>query len=129
MTTYTINGDRIHSISDFYAEINRLFMQDEDWKLGESLDAFNDLLYGGFGALKSGTKVKIVWKNAKTSREILGKEATLNWYSEKLNNPAYNQEFITTSIEDLQNGSGKTYFEILLEIINEHPNIVLKLEE
>ncbi|WP_221887917.1 hypothetical protein [Chitinophaga polysaccharea] len=44
-----INGDVIIDIPSFYREINRVFMSGENWQLGNSLDAFNDLLYGGFG--------------------------------------------------------------------------------
>ncbi|RYE19280.1 MAG: hypothetical protein EOP45_12880 [Sphingobacteriaceae bacterium] len=47
-----IEGDRIFDIPSFYAEINRVLMLDEDWQIGHSLDALNDLLYGGFGEIK-----------------------------------------------------------------------------
>ncbi|WP_245934150.1 hypothetical protein [Branchiibius hedensis] len=51
MAIYRIDGARIHTIDDFYAEMNRLVMAGEDWQLGSSLDGLNDLLYGGIGAL------------------------------------------------------------------------------
>jgi len=47
-----INGKNITDIGSFYEEVNSLFMQGENWNIGESLDAFDDLLYGGFGILK-----------------------------------------------------------------------------
>jgi hypothetical protein len=34
-----LEGKNIHDIPSFYQEINRDFMQNEDWELGESLDA------------------------------------------------------------------------------------------
>jgi hypothetical protein len=53
---FIIKGGYITGISTFYQEINRVFMQDENWKISESLDAFNDLLYGGFGSIKGEEK-------------------------------------------------------------------------
>jgi RNAse (barnase) inhibitor barstar len=46
-----LDGSAIHDIAGFYAEINRVFMACEDWQLAPSLDALDDLLYGGYGAL------------------------------------------------------------------------------
>lgn len=129
MKTITIDGTKIHDIPTFYEEINRVFMQDEDWKLGESLDGFNDLLYGGFGLIKDSEKIKLVWKNFEENRESLGIVATRNFYLKKLEHPEiFNVEYIKKSLENLENGNGQTYFEIILEIISEHPNIVLEPE-
>lgn len=43
--TIEIDGTTIHGIPSLYAELNRVFMPDEEWTLGESLDALDDLLY------------------------------------------------------------------------------------
>ena len=120
-----VNG--ISDIPSFYAEINRVFMTGEDWQLGHSLDAFNDLLYGGFGAIKSNESVKLLWKNMEKSREALGYEATKRYYEEKLvAGPAFNTEHFRMKLEALNSGTGQTYFDILLEIIADHPNIILE---
>lgn len=42
----TILGERIHDIPSFYDEVNRVFMENEAWSIGQSLDAFDDMLYG-----------------------------------------------------------------------------------
>ena len=124
-----INGDDFQTIEGFYDEINRLLMQDEDWKLGVSLDAFDDLLYGGYGSLKGFDQLEIVWKNSAKSSLDLGLEATLNFYEEKLKNPdKFNQDFVQLKIADLKSGIGKTYFEILIEIISAHSAIQLVLK-
>ena len=44
--TLTIAGHAIRDIASFYDEINRVFMACEDWSLGPSLDALDDLFYG-----------------------------------------------------------------------------------
>lgn len=122
-----IEGNGISDIPSFYAEINRVFMTGEDWHLGYSLDAFNDLLYGGFGAIKSNEPVKLLWKNMEKSREALGYAATKQYYEEKLvAGPVFNTEHFRMKLEALNNGTGQTYFDMLLEIIAGHPNITLE---
>ena len=45
-----INGDNFADLESFYVEIDRVLTKDLDWETGHNLDAFNDLLRGGFGA-------------------------------------------------------------------------------
>jgi RNAse (barnase) inhibitor barstar len=124
---FVIEGNLIHDIPSFYAEINRVFMADEDWKLGNSLDAFNDLLYGGFGAIKSNEPVELVWKNMEFSRQALGFETTKRYYEEKLlSGSPFNKEYFREKLDALINGKGQTFFDILMEIIAGHPNIIIQ---
>ena len=126
MGNIVIEGSQIQDISSFYEEINRVFMQNEDWKLGESLDAFSDLLYGGFGEIKGNEPVQFIWKDINKSKQSLGVEATKVFYEEKLANPStYNVSWAKDKLKALENGEGQTYFEIIIEIIKEHPNIEL----
>ncbi len=102
-------------------------MADEDWKLGNSLDAFNDLLYGGFGAIKSNEPVELIWKNMEFSRQALGFETTKRYYEEKLlSGSPFNKEHFREKLDELINGKGQTYFDILMDIIAGHPNIILQ---
>lgn len=124
--TITIDGNRIHDIPSFYREINRVFMSGEDWKLGESLDALNDMFYGGFGRIEGRKTVNLVWKNFEQNRKDLGLEVTKRFYRNKLKSPSvFNMSFVQGKLDELEKGTGKTYFEIILEIISEHPNIRL----
>jgi len=126
MKTLTIDGFNIRDIASLYEEINRVFMQDEDWKLGESLDALNDLFYGGFGAIKGNEQIQLIWKNYKANKKTFSLDLTLDFYRQKLKHPeVFNTEFIQETIADLEAGKGKTYFEIVEEIIGDHPNIEL----
>jgi len=126
MNNLVIDGNKIHDITSFYNEINRVFMQNEDWKLGESLDAFSDLLYGGFGAIKGKEPVQFIWENINKSKDALGIDATKAFYKDKLEDPStYNVDWVKEKLEALENGEGQTYFEIIIEIIREHPNIEL----
>lgn len=123
----TIDGSKIHDIPSFYEEINRVFMAREDWKIAQSLDALNDLFHGGFGIIQSSEEIELIWKNFKQNKEDLGNELTKSYYVEKLKYPsAYNSNFVYEKLSELENGIGKTYFEIILEIISEHPNIKIR---
>lgn len=103
-------------------------MADESWQLGQSLDAFSDLLYGGFGALSGNEPVTLVWLHAEHSRAALGLDATRRYYQDKLAQPeCFNSAHFQRQLDALENGSGQTYFDILLEIIAEHSNIALLL--
>ena len=121
-----IEGTKITDKASLYEEFNQKLMPNEDWKMGESLDAFNDVLYGGFGEIVGNEAVQIIWKNFDENKNLFGYEFTLNFYQEKLKFPEkFNVAFFEKSINDLKKGIGKTYFEIILEIIADHPNIEL----
>jgi RNAse (barnase) inhibitor barstar len=121
-----IRGDHIHNIASFYDEINRVFMQHEDWKIGQSLDALNDLLYGNYGEIKQSEAIQLVWHSIEKSRNVLGFTATRTYYKEKLASPPhFNTRLIQERLNALEDGNGPTFFEIVIAIIAEHPNIEL----
>ncbi|MEG3093444.1 barstar family protein [Sphingomonas sp. PB1R3] len=124
--TLEILGHAIVDIPSFYAEINRVFMANESWSLGESLDALNDLLYGGYGAIEGHELVKLIWRDVDVSRSALGLAATRTFLAEKLKRPGtFNVDIIAGQLAALERGAGQTYFDIVLEIIGDHPNIEL----
>ncbi len=124
--TIDIIGTAIVDIPAFYAEINRVFMASEDWSLGHTLDGLNDMLYGGYGAIEGKEPVTLVWRDIASSRSALGVDATLAFLRAR---PAGRQMFdgasISSQIAALEQGHGKTYFDIVLDIIADHPNITL----
>ena len=124
--TFTIDGNKIHDIPSFYKEINHIFMSNEDWKLGESLDALNDLFYGGIGEINGDEPINLIWKDFEQNKQVLGMELTKVYYQDKLASPnVFNTGFVKEKLAELENGTGQTYFEIILEIIGEHSNIKL----
>jgi len=126
METFTIEGDAISDIASFYAELNRVFMAGESWTLGQSLDALDDMLYGGYGALKDKERVRLVWRDIDKSREALGPATTRAYYQAKLAQPErYDTEIARKALAALEAGQGPTYFEIVLQIIAEHDTIEL----
>ncbi|MDO5656898.1 MAG: hypothetical protein Q4G36_01020 [Paracoccus sp. (in: a-proteobacteria)] len=123
-TVLTIEGSRIDGIAGFYAEINRLFMANEDWQLGHSLDALNDLFHGGYGT-GAGGPVTLHWRDMEHSRKALGPAATIAHLVARLDQPTYDQPALRARIAALQGGTGPSYFDEILEIIAEHPRITL----
>ena len=122
-----INGSSVEDIASFYDEINRVFMADENWKIGPSLDAFDDLLYGGFGVMRNAQRVEVVWQDIEKSRAALGYEATKAYFLEKLKpGSPFNKVLFEEKLAALENGTGETYFDTIMHIIAEHKNIALK---
>ena len=126
MKKIIIEGKNINNIDNFYEEVNRVFMRNEDWKIAQSLDAFNDMLYGSFGEIKGKEKIQLIWKDIEKNQKSLGFQTTLEFYQTKLKSPEiFNRKFVLSKIDELQNGVGLTFFEIVLEIIADHDNIML----
>ncbi|MDB6454037.1 barstar family protein [Falsirhodobacter sp. 20TX0035] len=119
-----LEGSRIHDIPGFYDEINRVFMAGEEWRLGQSLDALDDLLHGGYGALAGQTDATLLWRDSRISCQSLGYEATRKWLLTKLS-PPYDSRRIQAQLDALERGEGPTYYRIVCDIIAGHPNIRL----
>jgi len=125
----TLLGSNIHDIPSFYAEINRVFMAGEDWALGHSLDALDDMLYGSYGAIRGKEPIRLVWQGMAQSRTSLGLSVTQAFLSEKLKQPeVFNVAHIRTQLDALERGVGKTYFEIVMDIFAAHPTIEVVAE-
>ena len=71
-----IDGKNFDDIAGFYCEIENVFTMDLGWKIGRNLDAFNDVLHGGFGVHEYGEPIKVIWKNFGKSKKDLGCELT-----------------------------------------------------
>ncbi|OJK06307.1 hypothetical protein BRY75_13405 [Acinetobacter baumannii] len=124
----TIDGARINDIAGFYAEINRVFMSQEDWQLGISLDALDDMLYGGYGAAQGNAPVRLRWLNAEHSRSRLDIAATHAHYLEKLSRPdTFSYQHWLGKFHALEVGQGPTYFEQICQVIAGHPRFTLEL--
>ena len=70
----TIDGRRFSSMAGFYDEVERVFTFGLDWKIGRNLNAFNDILRGGFGRHEYGQPIHIQWLAYEKSVRNLGKE-------------------------------------------------------
>ena len=71
---FTIDGRRFSNMAGFYDEVERVFTFGLDWKIGRNLNAFNDILRGGFGRHEYGQPIHIQWLAFEKSVRNLGKE-------------------------------------------------------
>jgi hypothetical protein len=123
-----IHGGHFSSLAGFYEEVSNVLMKDADWKVG-TLDGFDDVLYGGFGVIEGKEEIELIWKESEKSKQDLGFDATREFYNNKIRQgKPFNIELIQQKLDDLTEGKGQTLFEILVEIIQSHSNIALKLE-
>ena len=100
-----------------------------DWKIGRNLDAFDDVLEGGFGMHDYGEDIELIWTNSERSKLKLGYEETVKYLQNKLEkcHPTAKRE-VRQDLELAKNRVGKTIFEIIVEIIKAHQHINLKMK-
>ncbi len=114
--TFEIDGARCTSLDAFYAELDRS-LHLADW--GHNLDAFNDILRGGFGTPAGGFVLR--WTNARSARTNLGYPATVAHLEAKVRrcHPT-NVAAVQADLEAARRNEGQTLFEILLDILVVH---------
>jgi RNAse (barnase) inhibitor barstar len=115
---YEIDGTRITTLEEFYAEFNRVVMPGFDPPLS-NLDAFDDILSGGCGTPDDGFTLR--WKNHKLSRQRLGYPETVRQLELRLAqcHPT-NRPQVSENLKQAQGHQGPTVFDWLTEIIHEH---------
>lgn len=123
MKTLRLDGAAVHDIPTFYDEVNRVFMEGVDWRLGDSLDGLSDLLFGGYGAIEGDEPVRLVLGDDARLRAALGVAETRRHHATKLGVPGFDQELIRERLRELDAGTGPTYYETVREILAEHPNL------
>jgi RNAse (barnase) inhibitor barstar len=116
MKIYEIDGERFSTLEEFYDEVHRV-MRLASW--GRNLDAFNDILRGGFGTPEEGFTIR--WKNHKTSKERLGYGETARQLEMQLGHCHSTSRFlISKELENAKAHRGSTVFDWLVEIIRLH---------
>ena len=68
---YIIDGAKFQSEKGFYNYIEKMFTYNLGWKIGRNLDAFDDVLRGGFGKHEYGKRIVVKWKNYKKNESRL----------------------------------------------------------
>ena len=68
---YVVNGTRITSEKVFYNEIEKVLTHGLNWKIGRNLNAFADVLRGGFGTFDCDEKIVLKWINFSKSEAHL----------------------------------------------------------
>ena len=126
--TIVLDGREIFDLSSFYDEIESKLTSDHGWNMGRNLDAFNDVLRGGFGVFDYDEPVRLVWQHSEESRADLGWAETVEYLQFQLG--ACHPDDVPLVKEDLElaeKKAGKTLFEIIIGIIREHGHVELVL--
>lgn len=89
-----IHGERFSSLKGFYNEVDRVLTKNLGWSTGRNLNAFNDLLRGGFGIHEYEEPITLIWENSNKSKRKLNKAQ-----------------------------GGTAVYDILVDIIRRHPHI------
>lgn len=112
-----IDGNNFQTLEEFYEEVSLKLVPGYEW--GHNLDAFNDILRGGFGTPEEG--FEIIWKNSHRSKVVLGYEETVRQLEkrlEKCHETARSE--IRSQLSKARESKGTTVFDWLVEIINDH---------
>ena len=114
---YEIDGQEFATLEEFYDLVSRVLIPGAEW--GHNLDAFNDILRGGFGTPEGGFVLR--WKNSAVSRERLGYTETVRQFDRRLTrcHPT-NRQRVGKDLEQARRGKGPTVFDQLIEIIQVH---------
>lgn len=114
---YEIDGAEFSSIEDFYDQISRKLIPNTSW--GRNLNAFNDILRGGFGTPRGGFILQ--WKNSQISKERLGYDETVRQLRARLLRcPSENRSRVAQELADAEKHEGETVFDWLVQIIRKH---------
>ncbi len=114
---FTLDGSQFSSLDEFAQYFSSLLLKDYQWR--GNLDAFNDILRGGFGTPEGGFVLR--WENSEQTRARLGYAETIKRLEEciadcHLSNVAPFQEWLAQA----KQGQGKTIFDMIIEIISIH---------
>jgi RNAse (barnase) inhibitor barstar len=114
---YEIDGRDFATVEEFYDVVSRVLIPGAYW--GHNLDAFNDILRGGFGTPEGGFILR--WKHAAVSRERLGYPETVRQLELRLSRcQPSNREWVGQDLEQARQGIGPTAFDWLVDIIEIH---------
>ncbi len=75
MVTIEIDANNFNTLDDFYKEVSEKLITDSEM-YGNNLNAFNDILRGGFGKYEYGENITLIWRNHKKSIEDFGYKET-----------------------------------------------------
>ncbi len=122
-----IDGRKFENLDQFYDAVVEAFRLPDFF--GRNLDAFDDVLRGGFGHLDYDEPFELVWIESVVSRQVLGYQETARHLSKMLAtcHPS-NVPSIKRRLENARRGVGPTLFDEILDIIRLHRHVTLALK-
>jgi RNAse (barnase) inhibitor barstar len=115
--TIEIDGSRFDSLSGLWNEISTCIIPGAAW--GRNLDAFNDILRGGFGTPEGGFRLR--WVNFERSKKVLGYPETIQSLQRTVQEyDPVNVDFVKEALEKARRGEGPTLADTIIAIIKIH---------
>ena len=116
LTEFTLDGASFDDLAGFFRVVGET-LGTQGW--GKNLDAFNDILRGGFGTPDEGFVLK--WDSSAVSAQRLGWEETIRWLERALTTcHPDNVQNVRDRLAAAQRHEGETLFDIIVEIIRDH---------
>ncbi|MBQ9886831.1 MAG: barstar family protein [Lachnospiraceae bacterium] len=113
-----IDGRKFSDLEGFYNLMDKTLRDDDEEIMGHNLDAFNDLLGGGFGVHDIGEPIIIKWINYGESRKALGYEETERYYRRKLEKTQFTDNYVLRRRMELAaEHKGRTLLDMITSII------------
>jgi hypothetical protein len=120
---YVIDGANFSDFAGFIEECNRGFIRAFGGEWHGSLDAFSDYFHWTDG------DYVLIWKNSEKSRVDLGHAVMAAWLdgNSRRCHPS-NVQSVLQRLGVAREQQGPTFFDWMVEIIREQPNVELRLE-
>lgn len=116
LSEYVIDGSQTVSLEAFFDQFSAVVLTEHRVR---NLNAFNDVLRGGFGTPDEGFILR--WVNSATSRKLLGYAETVKLLELQLERcHPDNRQVIERDLVNARHGVGPTVFDWLIEIISVH---------
>ncbi len=114
---YVIDGTQFSSLEEFARYFSKVALSDYQWN--GNLDAFNDILRGGFGTPEEGFILR--WENSALSRKRLGYPQTVALLKKIIRNchPSSIPK-VKSELREAKRKRGQTLFDLVVEIIQVH---------
>ncbi len=114
---YILDGRKVTSLETFYRQVSHVLIPGAVW--GHNLDAFDDILRGGFGTPEKGFILR--WVHSDASRDCLGYPETVRQLELRLREcHPQNCDRVQRELDEASSGVGPTVFDWLVEIISRH---------
>ncbi len=127
-----LDGSLFDTMDGFYKQAARVLTDRKPgFTPGKNLDAFNDLLRGGFGVHACGEPISLVWKNSAKSRKDLGYRATARYYRGLLIAHPERKNVYLPKLRAAMRRRGETLFDRIVAVVtdpDQDRDVELRLE-
>lgn len=122
--TFIVNGNNFLDLQSFYDEVVNVLTEDFADKFGRNMNAFDDILLGGFGKFEHQENITLIWKDIEKSKKDLGWPETIKYVEGKLKtcHPT-NIESVKNDLKLAKEFKGQTLFEIIIAKIKRQKHI------